>query len=165
MLRFKTKIEINGINPYVRVSAARARKIKADWRRPLPVLVRVNGQPEKSPWHINMMPVGDGSFYLYLHGSVRRASDTKVGDTVHVDVEFDAKYRGGPATAMPSWFRIPLSRNAAAKRAWGKLTPSRKKEILRYLTALKSDEARERNVARALRVLSGSKERYTARSW
>lgn len=112
-----------------------------------------------------MMPVGDGSFYLYLHESVRRASQTKVGVAVRVELEFDAKYRGGPTGAMPSWFRIPLSRNAPAKRAWGELTPSRKKEILRYLAALKSDEARERNVVRALRVLSGAKERFMARSW
>lgn len=111
-----------------------------------------------------MMPTGTGAFYLYLHGSVRRTSKTKVGDMVSVEVEFDSAYRGGPAV-MPPWFRIPLSKNAAAKRAWSLLTPSRQKEIVRYLTALKSDDARERNVARALRALSGAKERFMARPW
>jgi uncharacterized protein DUF1905/bacteriocin resistance YdeI/OmpD-like protein len=164
-LVFRARIEIRGINPYVLVSAARARKIKPEWRRPLPVMIRIDGHPKKAPWRINMMPAGDGSFYLYLHESVRRASGTGVGDTVRVEIEFDAAYRGGPATALPSWFRIPLSKNAAAKRAWAALTPSRKKEIVRYLMALKSDEARERNVVRALRVLSGAKERFMARSW
>ena len=163
-LRFTARMEIRGINPFVPVSAARAKRLKAGWRKPLPVLVRVNGHPKAKPWRINMMPAGDGSFYLYLHESVRRASKTGVGDTVRVEIEFDAAYRGGPA-ALPSWFRIPLSRNAAAKRAWGMLTPSRKKEIVRYLAALKSDEARERNVVRALRVLSGAKARFMARSW
>ncbi|MFI5233604.1 MAG: YdeI/OmpD-associated family protein [Gemmatimonadales bacterium] len=163
-LRFTARMAIRGINPYVLVSAVRAKRLKAGWRKPLPVLVRVNGHPKAKPWRINMMPVGDGSFYLYLHESVRRASKTGVGDTVRVEIGFDAAYRGGP-TALPSWFRIPLSRNAAAKRAWGMLTPSRKKEIVRYLAALKSDEARERNVVRALRVLSGAKERFMARSW
>jgi hypothetical protein len=156
---------IRGINPYVLVSAARARTIKPNWRRPLPVLVRVNGHPRTKPWRINMMPIGTGAFYLYLHGSVRGASKTKVGDVVTVEVAFDDAYRGGPATAVPAWFRIPLSKNAPAKIAWAALTPSRKKEIVRYLMALKSDEARERNVARALRVLSGAKERFMARSW
>jgi hypothetical protein len=165
VLRFTARMEIRGINPFVLVSAARAKRLKAGWRKPLPVLVRVNGHPKEKPWRINMMPAGDGSFYLYLHESVRRASATGVGDTVRVEIEFDAVYRGGPATAMPSWFRVPLSKNAAAKRAWTALTPSRKKEIVRYLVALKSDEARERNVVRALRVLSGTKERFMARSW
>jgi hypothetical protein len=45
------------------------------------------------------------------------------------------------------------------------LTPSRQKEVVRYLRAPKSDEARERNLVRALRVLSGAKERFMARSW
>ncbi len=163
-MAFRARIKIAGINPYVLVSAARARAIKPDWRKPLPVLVRVNGHPKSKPWRINMMPAGTGAFYLYLHGSVRSASKTKVGDLVAVEIEFDSAYRGGPAV-IPSWFRIPLNRNAAAKRAWSALTPSRKKEIVRYLSALKSDAARERNLIRALRVLSGAKERFMARSW
>ena len=164
-LVFRSRIEIRNANPFIHVSARRARAVKPDWRRPLPVLIRINGHPAKTPWRINMMPVGNGDFYLYLHGDVRRASNTKVGDTVRVEIEFDGAYRGGPASAMPSWFRVPLSRNAAAKRAWGALTPSRKKEIIRYFARLKSAEARERNVARALRALSGVKERFMARSW
>jgi hypothetical protein len=164
-LMFRARMKIRGVNPYILVSAVRAKAIKPSWRRPLPVLLRVNGHPKKAPWRINMMPTGTGAFYLYLHGDVRRASKTKVGDMVQIEVGFDAAYRGGPLTAMPSWFRAPLSRNAAAKRAWEMLTPSRKKEIVRYLSSLKSDAARERNVARALRVLSGEKERYMARSW
>jgi len=37
--------------------------------------------------------------------------------------------------------------------------------ILRYLSWLKSDDARTRNVARAMPVLSGKKGRFLARSW
>ena len=82
-----------------------------------------------------------------------------------VQVRFDAAYRNGPMHPMPRWFRIPLSKNAKATKAWNALIPSRKKEILRYLWWLKFPEARARNVARALRVLSGKKERFMARSW
>lgn len=164
-ISFTGIIKILGINPYVQVSAARARQIRPDWRKPLPVLVRVNGHPKSKPWRINLMPQGTGAFYLYLHGEVRRASGTKVGDRVAVEIAFDAAYRGGPAHPMPTWFRIPLARNTKAAKAWKALTPSRQKEILRYLMALKSDEARRRNVARAIRVLSGAKERFMARSW
>ena len=56
-LRFRSVMEIKGVNPYVLVSARRVAQIRKDWRKPLPVRVRINGQPE-SPWHINMMPVG-----------------------------------------------------------------------------------------------------------
>jgi hypothetical protein len=157
-IRFTGRIEIIGINPYVRVSAARARAIKPDWRRPLPVLVRVNGEPAEKAWRINMMPIGNGDFYLYLHGSVRAASSTKVGDRVHVELEFDTAYRAGPGP-MPAWFRTPLSKNPEAMRAWKALIPSQQKEIVRYLARLKSPEARARNLKRALEQLAEGRSR------
>jgi hypothetical protein len=157
-------IGINNFNPYVLVSARRVARIRKGWRRPLPVRVRVNGVPEKA-WRINLMPVGDGSFYLYLHGDVRKASSTKVGEAVTVELEFDDEYRSGPAHPMPLWFRKALDRNRKAKQAWGELIPSRQKEILRYFSGLKSREAQARNVRRAIHVLSGGKGRFMARSW
>lgn len=163
-LRFSSPIDIYQGNPYVLVRAARASALKKGWRKPMPVLIRINGKPDV-PWRINMMPRGDGSFYLYLHGHVRKASDTKVGDRVNVSVSFDDAYRPGPMHPMPSWFRTALAKNPRAKSAWNALIPSRKKEILRYFSWLKSPEARERNVAKAIQVLSGKGGRFMARSW
>jgi hypothetical protein len=130
----------------------------------MPVLVRVDGHPQ-TPWPINMMPVGNGSFRLYLHGTVRKASGTGVGDRVWVEVQFDSKYRNGPQHSMPAWFRNRLRENDVARENWEKLTPSRKKEILRHFASLKSPDARERNLQRALRVLGGASVRFMARSW
>ena len=96
---------------------------------------------------------------------MRRASQTKVGDLGGGDVELDTAYRNGPMHPIPAWFRVPLARNTKAVKAWDALIPSRKKEILRYFSWLKSPEARERNVARAIHVLSGGKGRFMARSW
>jgi hypothetical protein len=163
-LRFTTIIKIRGINPYIHVNAARARIVKPDWRKPLPVLVRINGKPGES-WALNMMPIGDGGFYLYLHGDVRKAAEKQVGDRVDVEICFNPAYRNGPVHPMPPWFRIPLNKNAKAKKAWSTLTASRKKEILRYFSRLVTEEARSRNIGRALHVLSGKKGRVMARSW
>ena len=112
-----------------------------------------------------MMPVGDGSFYLYLHGDVRRASGTKVGDRVRVEVGFDAEYRNGPQHPIPAWFKIALQKHPQALKNWEALIPSRKKEILRYFARLKLPEACARNLERALHVLSGRKGRFVARAW
>jgi hypothetical protein len=163
-LRFAAGILIREGNPYVLVPAARAKILKPGWRRPMPVLVQVNGKPE-TPWHINMMPRGDGAFYLYLHGDVRKASGTGTGDRVEVALRFDDAYAGGPQHPMPEWFADPLGKNRTAKENWERLPPSRKKEILRYFSWLKSDAARERNIAKALHVLSGSPGRFMARDW
>jgi uncharacterized protein DUF1905/bacteriocin resistance YdeI/OmpD-like protein len=162
-LRFRARIAIRGINPYVLVSARRAASLRPQWRKPMPVRVQVNGKP-KVPWRINMMPAGDGSFFLYLHGNVRKDANADVGDLVEVSVAFDETYRGGPA-ALPLWFSRELKRNRRAHEGWKRLSPSRQKEIARYLGQLKSDDAKQRNLRRALDVLAGSAERFMARSW
>jgi hypothetical protein len=161
---FSAVINIRGINPFILVSASRANAIKPGWRKPLPVLVRINGKPAKS-WRISMMPVGNGNFYLYLNGEVRKASGTSVGDRVRVEVEFDADYRNGPQHPMPRWFKEALAGNPQAKKNWIALVPSRKKEILRYFSRLNSPDARARNLARAIHVLSGEAGRFMARAW
>jgi hypothetical protein len=164
LLRFHGVIQIRGINPYVHVSARIASGLKKEWRKPLPVSVRINERPNR-PWRINLMPAGNGSFSLYLHESVRNASRSKVGDRVLVDLSFDDTYRNGPAHPLPGWFRVGLQENAKAKRAWDALIPSRKKEILRYFATLKSAEAKTRNLNRAIQILSGTEARFMARTW
>jgi hypothetical protein len=161
---FTAVIKIRNGNPYILVGEARADSIKPGWRKPIPVLVRINGKPHR-PWRINMMPVGNGDFYLYLQGDIRGASHTSVGDRVRVEINFDARYRNGPQHPMPVWFRQGLAANPQAKRNWLALAPSRKKEILRYFSRLISPAARARNLTGALHVLSGASGRFMARTW
>jgi hypothetical protein len=162
--RFSSVIKIRGVNPFIHVSASRAKSIKPGRRKSLPILMRINGKPAMA-WRINMMPVGNGSFYLYLHGDIRKASGTKVGDRVRVEIDFDASYGNGPQHPMPGWFKQALAGNPQAMKNWTALIPSRKKEILRYFSRLNSLEARARNLARALHVLSGEAGRFMARAW
>ena len=163
-LRFRAKIEIRGINPYVLVSAEQAQRLRPDWRKPMPVRIQIGGKPDE-PWRINMMPAGDGSFFLYLHGQVRKESSSDVGDVVDVAVTFDEDYRGGPADTMPVLFAEALRQTPSARSGWDSLPPSRQKEILRYLARLKSAEALGRNVEQAVHVLAGGKGRFMGRSW
>ena len=163
-LRFKTRIEINGINPFVPVSAEQAARLREGWRKPMPVRVEINGAPAE-PWRINMMPRGDGGFFLYLHGEVREAAGAGVGDTVEVSVAFDEAYRGGPTHPMPDAFAEGLERDPAAATAWDALTPSLQKEALRRFASVKSDEAKARNIEAALAVLGGEAGRFMARDW
>jgi len=163
MIRFRAKIEIRGINPYVLVIPAQARRLQPDWRKPMPVRVQVNGAPE-TPHSVNLMPAGDGSFYLYLDQRIRVASHTNVGDSVQIALAFDRDYRSDPEP-IPRWFSTALRSNPAARKGWTALQPSRKKEVLRYLTRLKSAEARTRNIEKALHVLAGGTGRFMARDW
>ena len=130
---FDAVIEIRGVNPFVGVSSSQADSLKPGWRKPLPVLVSIHGHSAIA-WRTNMMPDGNGNFYLYLHGSMRKASGTKVRDRVRVEVEFDAAYRNGPQHSMPKWFRRALDSTAQAKKNWWALVPSRKKNTSLLIT-------------------------------
>jgi Bacteriocin-protection, YdeI or OmpD-Associated/Domain of unknown function (DUF1905) len=165
-ITFTSVIKIRGVNPFILVSASRANTVKPGWRKPLPVLVRINGDLADPPvakpakaWRTNMMPAGDASFYLYLHGDVRKTSGTAVGDRVQVEIEF------GPQHPIPRWLKQALAGNPHAREHWKALTPSRKKEILRYFSRLNSPEAQARNLSRALHVLSGEPARFMGRAW
>lgn len=162
-LRFRSRIEIAGINPYVPVDPATAGKLASGWRRPMPVRARIGASTEL--WRTNITPMGDGSFRLHLHGGMRKAAGVDVGDDVEVALSFDAEYRGGPAHPMPAGFADELNRNPSAQTAWAALPPSQQKELLRYFAGLKSAEALERNIQRAIHVLSGGKARFLGRSW
>lgn len=163
-IEFKATIELRGYNPYIAVSPEQAAAIAPGWRRPIPVLVQLNGGPTP-PWRINMMPAGDGSFFLYLDNQIRKPTQTAVGDQVTVTLRFDADYRAGPAHDMPDDLAAALQGNVAAASNWEKLPPSRKKEVLRYLDRLQSPSARRSNLDRLLNVLEGNEGRYLARQW
>jgi hypothetical protein len=151
---FNAVIKVRGVKPFVFVGGFRANAPRAGWRKPFPVLVRINGKPANA-CRTNMIPVGDGSFYLSLHGEIRKASGTTVGDRVRVEIDFDTSYRNGLQHPMPRWFRLGLGRTPQAWEKWIALIPSRKKEILRYFSRLNSPDARARNLGKALVVLSG----------
>ena len=161
---FNATIKIRGVNPYILVSGSRVRHIKPGWRKPLPVLARINSKPADGS-RTNMMPAGNGSFYLYLNGDMRKASGTTVGDHVHVEISFDETYKSGPQHPMPRQFKKLLNENPQATKNWNALSPSRKKEVLRYFAQLKSPEAHARNFARALTALSGKTARFMGREW
>ena len=70
-LRFQAKIEINGINPFVPVDAEQAARLREGWRKPMPVLVQVNGAPA---------PAHDGrASPLQRLGQVDRGLTAKLG--------------------------------------------------------------------------------------
>lgn len=163
-VRFVARVARRGVNPFVRVSRRQARALHPGWRRPLPVTVRLAGS-SATAWRVNLMPVGDESFYLYLNGAMRRTARIAVGDRVAVEIEFDPAYRGGPLRPVPRWFTQAIGQRPNAAAHWAALPPSRKKELVRYLVQLKSAEARARNLARALRVLSGARGRFMGREW
>jgi hypothetical protein len=98
-INIRSRIKIIGVNPFVLIDEKEASRLERDWRRPMPVRFCICGKP----WRVNLMPVGDGCFRLYLNGEIRRASNLKVGAVLVADVEFYNQYGNGPIHP-PIWF-------------------------------------------------------------
>ena len=152
MQAFIKKIEIIGVNPYVEVPEnvlsqlfQQAGKNKG----PIPVTGMINGKP-----FTQTIVKFQGLWRLYLNTPMREASQTKVGDTVTITLEYDSDPR---IVAMPQKLMEALSQNQKAKATFNALPPYRQKEINRYLGMIKSEEILGKNVEKVLQYLMGKK--------
>jgi len=152
MKSFSAKIQIIGVNPYVLLPAfllkylfQKARKDKGA----LPVQLKIGGQD-----FIQNLVKYSGKWRLYLNGPMRKAAGKDVGDIIEIQIDFDPKPR---TTTVHPKLKKAFRENTTAKKAFEKLSPSRQKEILRYINFLKSEESVDKNVQRAITHLISSK--------
>lgn len=150
MKKFSAKIYKIGINPVVDppedILAAifeHAGKSKG----PIPVCGRLNGTE-----FIQTLVKYRGAWRLYVNGEMLKASKSKVSDTAEVEIEYDPRPRETP---VPAKLDEILRTDRLAKARFEQLTPSRRKEILRYLSSLKTAESLDRNIERILKNLRG----------
>lgn len=168
MSRFSVTIKIINGNPYV--------------RPPDEILDKVFQQAGKNKGYITVkgklnnvsfqqgLVKYEGDWRLYVNGIMAKAAGLKfgksiseiVGEKVKIEIEFDDS---PPKYEMLDFLQIALERNPIAKANWEKLTQGRRKEVLRYFSWLKSDEAKKRNLEKLFQALSGKEARFMARDW
>jgi len=157
MASFKAKLDIIGINPFVFV--------------PHDVLLGVFKDAGKDKGHIPVCGLVNGKQYqqtllryqgewrLYINAVMLPNSPKRIGELIEVSIEFDDRDR----TQQPHPDLVKaLSDNEDAATVFNGLPPSRKKEIIRYISALKTDESREKNIKRVINFLLG-KENFIGR--
>ncbi|HEX6123962.1 MAG TPA: YdeI/OmpD-associated family protein [Pyrinomonadaceae bacterium] len=145
MIKFSSTINKIGINPVV--------------DPPEKVLIRIFDQAGKTSGPIAVHGKLNGAAFtqtlvkyrgvwrLYINGPMLKASGLKVGDKVTVEISFDPRPRD---VKMHDQLIEALRREPVAKAEFDKLSPSRKKEISRYLNSLKTEASVERNIQRVL---------------
>jgi hypothetical protein len=147
---FRATIAILGINPYVRVPTAQLKALfKAAGRDkgPLPIKVSLDGAAFQQT-----LVKYQGAWRLYLNTPMRQSIGKDVGDRVNVLVELDPNPRVEPMSPL---LERALAGHRDARAAFEALSPSRKKEILRYLNALKTQASLERKIETVVRQLRG----------
>src|SRR5581483_4611266 len=122
MNKFSAVIEIIGVNPFVRIPDKILIDLQQDAKKergPIPVKGTLNGKP-----YIQTVVKFQGLWRLYLNTPMRTATNTTVGDTVIVEVEFDPTSREIP---IPKLFLNELNKDKIAKKAFEKLPHYRQK--------------------------------------
>ncbi|MDB5283680.1 MAG: hypothetical protein JWO06_2755 [Bacteroidota bacterium] len=150
MLSFNARIYIIGVNPYVLLPAAVLKAIfkqAGKERGAIPVRGKLDGYP-----FIQTLVKYSGKWRLYLNTPMRKAAKKDVGDMIAVSIEFDPIERTIP---IHPEFSKALKKNKRAREIFETLSPSLKKEIVRYIANLKSEETVVKNVARAIEFLLG----------
>lgn len=157
MQKFKAEIKIIGINPFVFV--------------PDKVLARIFKEAGKDKGHIpihgtvNFTPYRQtlvkfrGAWRLYINTSMLKNSSKRVGETIELTAEFDPFER--IIKPHPKLIKA-LNANPEAKTKFNNLPPSRQREIVRYISFLKTEESVGRNVIKAVEFLLG-KSRFVGR--
>ena len=157
MKSFSAKIFIIGINPYVLLPSEVLKSIfKEAGKDKGAITVRgtLNGKN-----FIQTLVKYSGKWRLYLNGPMRKAAGIDVGDIANVKIEYDPETRIIPMHPM---LQEVLAKNKKAKAAFEDLTPSRQKEILRYIGFLKTEESVVANVEKVIQNLLG-KGRFAGR--
>ena len=151
MKSFSAKIQIIGVNPYILLPTTLLKYIfqKAGKDKgAIPVKLKIGRES-----FIQHLVKYSGKWRLYLNGPMRNAAGKDVGDTIEIKIDYDPKDR---TTPMHPKLISAFKENNSAKTSFDKLSPSRQKEILRYINNLKSEEALEKNITRVIAHLIGT---------
>ena len=153
-LIFLAEVRIIGVNPYVLLPEAvlsalfvAAKKEKGT----IPVKGKINGHP-----FMQTLVKYSGDWRLYINGVMKKAAKVDVGDVVTMEISYDAKPRLEP---MHTSFEYALKKNPQAKKVFDSFSPSRKKEINRYLNNMKTKESLLKNIEKVMQYLTGDKKR------
>jgi hypothetical protein len=150
VLGFKAKIYKIGINPAIDPPSnvlTGLFETAGKEKGPIPVRGKIGGAE-----FTQTLVKFQGGWRLYVNGEMLRASGSKVGDEIEVEIEYDPRPRDVP---MPVRLRDALRFDKKAKIAFAELTPSRQKEIFKYINSLRTEESIARNVEKILQQLKG----------
>lgn len=155
--KFKAELEIIGVNPFVFVPETILQKIfnaaEKD-KGPIPVSGSINGDSYRQT-----LVRFKGEWRLYINTAMLPNSPKRIGETIIVTIAYDPADRTIP---MHPEFERRLKKNKEAMKVFGSLPPSRQKEIVRYISSLKSSESVSRNIELAIGFLTG-KNRFVGR--
>lgn len=143
-MKFKAKLELGGKTATGLEVPAKVVEALGAGKRPA-VSVTLNGHTYRST-----VAVFDGRFMLPVSAEVRAAAGVQAGETVEVALALDTAPR---VVEVPADFQAALAKDTAARRAFEALSYSNQRRHVLSITGAKTDETRQRRIAKALTEL------------
>ncbi|MFA4869997.1 MAG: YdeI/OmpD-associated family protein [Pedobacter sp.] len=158
MFKFKAEIAMIGINPYVLLPEdvlTGIFELAGKDKGAIPVCGMINETPYKQT-----LLKYSGLWRLYINALMLKNSPKRIGEVINISIELDHSDR----TIKPHpKLMEALNQNQEAKAAYERLSPSLKKEIVRYIDNLKTEQSINSNITRAIDFLLG-KGRFVGRN-
>ena len=146
--RFRATVRQQGLNPYVDVPARVSRAFAAYARAGR---IAFDGRLSQAPIRGTLVPVGRGRHLLYVNGGMRSAAGVGTGDKVSVELWPTRPDQVRP----PEDFAAALRRGDGALAAFDSLSPSHRRELLRYLDDARTPQARQRRIEQTIAHILG----------
>ena len=151
MAKFSAKLDIIVGNPFVFIPPTILHQLfdqAGKDKGPIPVCGSVNGKEYQQT-----LVKYSGEWRLYVNMKMLKDSPRRIGEMISVEMNFDAADR----TIKPHpILTMALAASPEANQVFAHLSPSKQKEIVRYISNLKSEESVKRNVKRAINFLLGN---------
>jgi hypothetical protein len=147
--RFRALIRKQGPNSYVDVPLRVSRAFRDRQRDGR---ISVVGRLNRAEIRATLVPIGRKGHRLYVNGGMRAAAGVEVGDTVTFAL----------TATDPDEIRLPKdvaaeSKRAGAAPAFAALSPSHRRQVLRYIDDARTPESRQRRIAKAIHHVLGRK--------
>ncbi len=112
--------------------------------------VAVRGTVEGVPLVSTMVSRGEGCYRLAIHGNIRKRLRVDAGAAVEIAIERDMESR---EPALPPALVIALRQSSTAQAHFRGMSVALRRQIVRYLTAVKQEATLERRVGKLVRRL------------
>lgn len=146
-----------GINPFVYIPAHILNSIFNEYGKDkgyIPVCGNVNGKE-----YTQTLLRYKGAWRLYINTTILPHSPKRIGEKIEITIQVDNTDR---TLKLHPGLELALNRNLKAKQVFDSLPPSRQKEIIRYISFLKSEKSVNENIEKAIGFLLG-KNRFIGR--
>lgn len=146
MLHFKAKIYKTGINWCVDVPSRISEQLEKEKG-----YIRIKGLINNFEFKTNLVPVKNAPYRLYVNRLMMKGGMTAVGETAGFVVEQN-KTKLELDYPFPSALKKSLTQHRLTKD-FNSLTPTRKKDILKYLFYIKTKETLLKNIEKVIAQL------------